>query len=297
MSSSQTVKHTGSRGLFASLGIAGQILVGTLRLLRMYPKLILPLLPVFALVLLVEFGLLFIYDLATLMLGLVAILFVAFCLMLSFAVSSNLLKQVHDGRHPSLIQAGFSTQLLRQVPRVFGLSLIWFTLVLLLVIIEMIIRALLDRISDGLGDRAIRAVFGTIADALRMAGFMMVAIMVFEDIGMRPAFGRLRSVVKNEGVTALGGLVLTKLAATIIFGVLYVFGQVLPDTGWVALAGLLMLPLMTCGWVLAMYLEQLFATGLYLYASAPDSPLVQIMMGRFLGNELPALDDIEPLPS
>lgn len=294
MSDLQDARQARPRGFFASLGFAAQILAGTMRLLRRVPTLIVPLLPVFALVLVVEFGLLFISDFISFTLGLIAILFVAFCLMLSFTVSSIMLKQIHDGQDPSLIRAGFSSQLLRQVPRVFGLSLIWFTVVLVLVIIEMIIRALLDRISDGLGDRIVRAVFGAIADALRMAGFMMVAIMVFEDVGLGPAFGRLRSVVRNEGVTALGGLVLTKLAATIIFGLLYVLGQILPDTEWAGLAVLIMLPLMTCGWILVMYLEQMFATGLYLYATAPDSPLVQIMMGNFLGKELPALADIEP---
>ena len=261
----------------------------------MYPKLVAPLLPVFCLVLLVELGLRFVTDWITFGLALVAILAVAFCLMLSFAVSSSMLKQIHEGREPSLTGAAFSAELLRMLPKVFGLSVIWFSIILVLVIIEMIIHAILDRISDGLGDRVVRAIFGTIGDALRMAGFMMVAIMTFEEIGLTPAFGRLRAVVRNQAVVAVGGLVLTKMAAAIIFGLLYLLGQIFPSTALSGQAVWIILPLVACGWILVMYLEQLFVTGLYLYSTVPDSPVVGIIMRDLVGNDLPSAVQREPL--
>ncbi len=48
-----------------------------------------------------------------------------------------------------------------------------------------------------------------------------------------------------------------------------------------------MFPAMAIGWLLAIYLEQMFVTGLYLYSAAPESPLVDILLGDFVGSELP----------
>ena len=41
------------------------------------------------------------------------------------------------------------------------------------------------------------------------------------------------------------------------------------------------------GWTVAMYLEQLFAVGLYLYTIQPDSRVVEILLEKHLGRELP----------
>jgi hypothetical protein len=41
------------------------------------------------------------------------------------------------------------------------------------------------------------------------------------------------------------------------------------------------------GWLLCIYLEQLFVTGLYLYCALPDSPIVKILLQDIIGHELP----------
>jgi hypothetical protein len=89
---------------------------------------------------------------------LVAIFAAAVGLMISFGVTSQMLKQIHDGRDPSWGDALLSRDMRRMIPRVLGLSAIWYGIVLVVVIIEMIIRAILDRISENLGDAAVNAV-------------------------------------------------------------------------------------------------------------------------------------------
>jgi hypothetical protein len=133
----------------------------------------------------------------------------------------------------------------------------------------------------------VRAVFGTIGDALRMAGFMMVTIMTFEDIGLRPAFSRLRAILKNRSIAALSGLALIKLVTGLIFLVIYGMIEFLNqiEIGLVGVA--IIFTAMIFTWLLSMYLEQLFVAGLYLYAEAPRGRVVRIMLDDVIGNELP----------
>ena len=63
--------------------------------------------------------------------------------------------------------------------------------------------------------------------------------------------------------------------------------QFLGGTELAGMATVVMLPVMAIGWLLAIYLEQMFVTGLYLYSYAPESPLVDILLGDFVGRELP----------
>jgi hypothetical protein len=44
---------------------------------------------------------------------------------------------------------------------------------------------------------------------------------------------------------------------------------------------------MAVAWILSMFLEQLFVTGLYLYGHEPDSPVVEILLRDVVGRELP----------
>jgi hypothetical protein len=176
------------------------------------------------------------------------------------------------------------------IPRVLTLSIVWYGLVLVLVVVEMIISAILDRVSDGLGRRVVRAVIGVMADALRLAAFMMVAIMVFEDVGLRASLGRLREVVRDKAVVALGGLALTSMVTALIGMVLVGINQVLGGTELADMAIVVMIPIMAVGWLLSIYLEQMFVTGLYLYSYAPESPLVDILLGDFVGHELPRIE-------
>ncbi len=190
-----------------------------------------------------------------------------------------MLKQIHDGEEPSITDALLSADMLRLAVRVLGLSAVWYFLVLLLVTIELIISSLLNRISDGLGDTVVRAIFGTIADALRMAGFMMVTIMAFEDVGLSLAFKRLRATVADRSVAALGGLFLTKMVTAIIFGFIYVVIYMADYIQFGPLTAPIILVVASLGWLLSMYIEQLFSAGLYIYSVAPDSPLITILLG------------------
>lgn len=275
------------RGFRESLGLAAKIVAGSLRLLRRYPILAAPLLPVFALVLVVSISLPSVETLldAGIILGLIA--FTAFGLMLAFGVTSQMIRQLHEGQSPSLAQAVASKEMLRMVPRILGLSVIWYSVVLLLVMVQMIIGALLDRISEGLGDRVLRAIFGPIADALRMMAFVMVAIMTFEHVGLRAAFRRVREIAEDHALAALGGLVLTSLVTGVMVLLLIGLSQILESVS-AATATLIYVPSLAVAWILSMFLEQLFVTGLYLYSHQPDSPVVEILLRDVLGNELPA---------
>jgi hypothetical protein len=275
-------------GFFASIHLAVKIVAGSLRLLARFPKLVAPMAPVFVLMLAITVAIPFVETSQELVLLFVAILAAAVGLMISFGVTSQMLKQIHAGRDPSLGDALSSRDMRQMIPRILGLSAIWYGIVLVVVIIEMIISAILDRISDNLGDTVVNAIFGTIGDALRMAAFMMVGIMTFEDVGLRPAFRRLREVVKGRAVVACGGLMLTKLATSLLvlllIGLSWALKRYAPDT----LSLWLFLPVLALCWLLCIYLEQLFVTGLYLYTTAPESPVVRILLQDVIGHELPA---------
>jgi hypothetical protein len=263
------------RGFFASLRLALKIAGGGFRLLWRYPVLAAPLLPILVLVILTELSLFFIQSL---LLALLVIIAVAYALMFAFAVTGHLLKQIEAGARPSLLAALGAPDTVRMAPRVLVLSAVWYALVAVLVIIETAVHAVIGRISDNLADTVVNALFGTVAHALRMAGFMLVAIMTFEDVGLRPAFARLRSVVAGSPITILGGLVLTKFV-----GALSVAAAIfLPES-----LGLFLLFPLGALWLVGMYVEQIFVTGLYLYSVRPESRIVSILLEDFVGNELP----------
>lgn len=271
---------------FSSLGLAFNIIKGSLRLLGKYPKLIVPLLPVFLMVVLLEIGFLFISNTVILF---IMIFVVAFELMFSFVITSDMIHQIHEGENPSLGQAIASQRTLQLIPKVFSLSLIWYTLIVLLVAIELAINTLLD--SDGDGNGFVSSIFGTVADALRMMGFMLIPIMIFDKSGLRDAFRRLKDVLTDSPVTALGGLALTKAATILIFLAMQgisMLGIDLGPTGF-----LLMLVIAGAGWVFAIYLEQIFVTGLFLYTAFPESIVVGILLEQHIGRELPEIPDTD----
>jgi hypothetical protein len=120
-----------------------------------------------------------------------------------------------------------------------------------------------------------------------MAAFMMVAVMALEDTGLRVAYRRLHEVVRNNAFVALGGLTLTSLATAFIAVVVFGMSQLSGESGLAPWTTLVMYPVMACGWLLSMFLEQMFVTGLFVYTTSPNSPLVAIMMEDFVGRELP----------
>lgn len=286
--SDAAVPETNQRKRKGSLGLAFWIVIGSLRLVSQHPILVAPMVPVFLLAFVIV---VYLSDADT-ALGftvlLLAISAAALGLMISFGITSQMLKQLHHGRTPSLRDAIFSRDMLRMLPRILGLSVIWYGVVMVLVIIEMIIEAILSRISERLADAVVDVLFGGIADALRMAAFMMVAIMTFEDVGLGRAFDRLRQVVEDQAVASLGGLILTGLASALVGLILYAASWLLGGLAPGRLSFLLMVPMLAAGWLLSIYLEQLFVTGLYLYSTVPDSPVVRILLQDLLGRELPA---------
>lgn len=271
--------------LLAGLGLAFDIVVGSFRLLRMYPVLIVPLLPVFLMVLGVEFGILLINELY---LQLALIFIVAYALMFSFVFSSNMLHQIHEGQKPSLLEAISSPSSMRLIPKVFLLSVVWFAIIMVLVAIQMALERFTDRDSGSGG--IVSGIFGTLGDALRMMGFMMIPIMVFENAGLSQGFGRLKSTLRDSPITALSGLALTKTATTLIFLIIIGLEKVL---GPISLLGfLIVLVFIGVGWTLSLYLEQLFAAGLYMYSAFPESKVVEVLLKKHLGQELPRV----PIP-
>lgn len=275
MSESYTSHKAGRRGFLGSVELALKIAVGGLRLLWHYPKLVLPLVPVYVILILALFSLLFIQDQ---FLGLLVVFVVGYALMFSFAITSYQLRQLEEGAKPSILAAVSSPNTMRMIPRILTLSAVWYLLVMILVSIETALRALLGRISDDLADAVLNFVFGTVADAVRMAGFMLVAIMTFEGVGLRPAVDRLRTVASGNAVVILGGLALTKLLSLVALLVV----MFLPE--WTIYFILIPVGMV---WFLGMYIEQIFVTTLYLYACRPQSRLVEIVLKDFVGNELP----------
>lgn len=265
------------KGFFASLSLALRIARGSARLLWRYPKLVLPLIPIFLLVLMAVFALFFVQNVVV---ALLVVFAVAYALMFSFAITAQMLRQIDEDGAPSLLQALTSSSLVRMIPRVLALSFVWYVLVALLVAIEGALRLVLDRISDDLADAVVNLIFGTLADALRMAGFMLVAIMTFEDSGMREALTLLRAVTRDNPITILGGLVLTKFMGLLSLLIVMFSPGIL---------GILVFFPLGILWILSMYLEQLFVTGLYLYSTRPTSRLVSILLQDFVGRELPDL--------
>jgi hypothetical protein len=115
-------------GITGSLGLAFKIIAGSLRLLLRYPKIILPLLPVFGMVLLVDVAIHYLDRGASIWLILLAIFAVAYMLLFSFAISSRLLKQIDQAQEPSLTSAITSPEMIRMIPRLFVLSIFWYGL-------------------------------------------------------------------------------------------------------------------------------------------------------------------------
>jgi hypothetical protein len=278
--------------LFGSLGLAFDILSGSLRLLRAYPVLILPLMPVFIMVLGVEF---FFVSVENPFLLLINVFMAAYGLMFSSAITSCLLSQINRDEKPSLVRAISSPELVRMIPLVFLLSLVWYALILLLVAAEIAIGRLLGDNDGKTGEGSsgfIDTIFGTVAAALRMMGFMLVPIMLFEDVGLLRGFHHLRKILTENPISALGGLALTK-ATALLTGIIYLaFRYILVDVlsaQAFVLSLVIGILLLGIGWTLTMYLEQIFVTGLYLYCTYPDSPVVDLVLGKHIGTDLPRI--------
>lgn len=75
----------------------------------------------------------------------------------------------------------------------------------------------------------------------------------------------------------------TGLFILVIYGMVELLDQI--EIGLVG--GVIIFTVMLFGWLLSMYLEQLFVAGLYLYAAAPRSRVVAIMLDDVIGDELP----------
>jgi hypothetical protein len=221
-------------------------------------------------------------------LGMLLIFVAAFSLMFSFVITSNMLMQIHNEQEPSLGEAISSPKTIGMFPKVFVLTIIWFSLVLILIFVEMLINSLLKRIfgEGNYGSRIVNFITGGIADALRMMGFMLIPIMLFEDVGLSKGFSRMKSILKESPIKALTGLVLTSLvfSATTLVAVAfyYIFDLAI-------LGNVMILILYGMGWCLGMYLEQLFVAGLYLYSTQTKSKVVSVLLEKHIGLTLPEI--------
>lgn len=125
---------------------------------------------------------------------------------------------------------------------------------------------------------------------------MIRRVMVFEDVSVRAGFGRLREVVRDNAIVALGGLTLTSITGVLIGLAFYGIQQFLGSTEAAGNLTVVMLPIVAIGWLLTIYLEQMFVAALYLYSIVPESPLVDILLDDFTGKELPQPELLD-LPS
>ncbi|MGD8735636.1 MAG: hypothetical protein PVJ85_02675 [Anaerolineae bacterium] len=267
---------------------AYQILAGSLRLLWRYPVLIVPLLPVFPMVLGVEVG---VWYLDNLLVVLALIYGVVYALLFSFTITGNVLLQIHEGGHPSLVQAVSSPITLRMMPRVFLLGSIWFTLVWIVVLIGRVITALLSRVlGDKVAERITDSIFGVTAIAIRMAAFMLIPIMVFEEVGLTQGFRQMKSTLQDQAIAALSGLALTKVVTLLIALIVTTIPQIMEPSQAATIAAVAFLG---TGWMLTMYLEQMYVAGLYLYTVLPESAVVGILLESQIGRELPRAPVIE----
>jgi hypothetical protein len=263
-------------------------LAGSLRLLWRYPVLIVPLLPVFPMVLGVEVG---VWYLDNLLVVLALIYGVVYALLFSFTITGNVLLQIHEGGHPSLVQAVSSPITLRMMPRVFLLGSIWFTLVWIVVLIGRVITALLSRVlGDKVAERITDSIFGVTAIAIRMAAFMLIPIMVFEEVGLTQGFRQMKSTLQDQAIAALSGLALTKVVTLLIALIVTTIPQIMEPSQAATIAAVAFLG---TGWMLTMYLEQMYVAGLYLYTVLPESAVVGILLESQIGRELPRAPVIE----
>ena len=261
------------------------IFIGCFHLLVKYPILIVPLIPVY----LIVSGVCFWLDSGPdFFVGMFLIFVAAFSLMFSFVITSNMLMQIHNGQEPSLGEAISSPKTIGMFPKVIVLTIIWFSLVLILIFVEMLINSLLRRVfgRGNYGSRIVNFITGGIADALRMMGFMLIPIMLFEDVGLSKGFSRMKSVLKESPIKALTGLALTGLvfsATTLVAVAIYYIYDV------AILSNVMILILYGMGWCLGMYLEQLFVAGLYLYSTQTQSEVVSVLLEKHIGLTLPEI--------
>jgi hypothetical protein len=109
-------------GFSESVRLAVKIVAGSLRFLARFPKLVVPMAPVFVLVLLITVAIPYAETSREFVLLFVAIFAAAMGLMLSFGVISQMLKQIHNGRDLSLDQHRAPSDQHRRAGRWVGIS-------------------------------------------------------------------------------------------------------------------------------------------------------------------------------
>jgi len=252
---------------------AFSIIGGAFKIFSKHPVLVVPLLPVFVAVLLLDVALIgaVMVDIPGIVLlaaFLVLLTAVAYVLMLSFSVSSAMLKQFDSGKPISLGEAmgeGLSKASLKLIP----VTVVWVSTVVILVIIE----SMINRLTKGKGAAILDQITSGIATALRMMAFMMVSIFVFEGLGFMKAFGRMKEVLGNQAMNFISGVVLMRLVSFLVGVGLVLLVTVLGGLGvlllpvYLAVAGVV--------WVASMYMEQMFVTAMYAYTMNPNGNLAK----------------------
>jgi hypothetical protein len=247
---------------------AMQILEDSYDILRVHPSILMPLVPLIAVAWLImramfnlpegegAFG---IYLLLFFLLNL--------CLFLAFAVTTVLMRRIHQGLQPDLAGA-YVEVVQRYGMRILSLTGLWFLLFFFIVFLLSLILAF-TRMSHRIA-RALAFVVGLLMDALNMASFLTIPVIVFEELPMARAMARVHEMARDKARTALAGLVLTRIltiALGLLLGGMYMM-HVDPARQY------MLILVAVIAWLWGMYLDFLFAVGLYLKTTWPDSPLL-----------------------
>jgi len=248
---------------------AMQILEDSYGILKVHPAILMPLVPLVAIAWLIMKA---IFDLPLDRDGAIATYFLLFfllnlCLFLALSVTTVLLRQLHEGRPADL--AGAYTEVLQRFGmRVLALTGLWYASFFFFVFVLSILLAFV-RISNRLV-KALAFVIGLVTDALNMASFLALPVIVFEELPLARAMARVHEMARDKARPALAGLVITRVL-TMLLGLVIggtIMMQMDPVRQYVTIL------VAVIAWLWGMYLDFLFAVGLYLKTTYPDSPLL-----------------------
>jgi len=262
--------------MFESISKAWMLFTGGFRVLSKHKILLVPLVPVYLLALLLAIFSGFLLDVSA-WLFLFSVFIVAFSLLFSFSVSSAMLKQINEKKDVSLGKA-LKDASSKTLGKIFLLTLVWFTVAIILMILEAILNALLRRVLGDDGAESIsRSIFGPIGTAIRMMAFMMVPIFVFEKKSFGSSFSRMKEVLSKNKGTFFTGLVLTQIV-TFLVGIIVIGALYLSQGNLIVV--MIALLIASIGWFLSVYIEQMFVAAMFLSYAKPGCYVSSMIIGE-----------------
>ena len=234
------------------------------------------------------------------------ILFFALLLTFSCSVLLELIQQLESGRELSLTVAminSLNKSLLRSLPIVLIWSILWFILI--------IIQAFLSKKADQNNSNEEfsaenitktlsgfermtfpRVLFKTLGKGMRMVIFLILPAIVWDNLSFKKAIKKGYKVFETHLSAFATGLVLTEVAAFIVFFPSAVILQiasesVAPFPEWVWLIVILYIAF---AWSYSMYLEQMFSAELYLWNRKWEK---EVNLAGQENRAIPALGDVD----